>query len=199
MRMGMCASGAVFACALSAGVQASIIGISGGGIVHEPPPADIGLPNHQQALVVQGFNEVQGLTLASPLPVFSLSLNAAISIPAGTTISSHMVIFDPVSTASAQADIAFDANIIGVIFEDAPLFNTHALLGRAGVSYPGGVVAAYGFESTESVTLVNPHIIHFAATASNPGDRFRVITIVPAPGAAAMIGLAGLVVGRRRR
>lgn len=192
-------SAAAVACAIGAAAQGSITGISGGGIIHEPPPANIGLPNNQQALVVQGFNEVQGLTLAAPLGVFSISANANIVIPAGTAINSHMVLFDPVGTASVQALVGFDATIIGVIFEDAPLFNTHTLLGRAGVNYPGAVVTAYGFESTESVTLINPQTIRFASTASNPGDRFRVITVVPTPGAAAMLGLVGIVAGRRRR
>lgn len=190
--------GFVAALAIAAGAHADITSISNSGIYHVSPPASIGLPNNNQSNVVQGFDEVQGLTLLGALSVFSYAANANVILDAGTTISSHMVLFDPVQNASATADVAFDQPILGIIFEDVPLFNTHALLGRPGVSYPGGVVSAYGFESTESAVLLDAYTLRFTATASNPGDRFRVITF-PTPGALALGGMGLVMAGRRRR
>lgn len=190
--------GFVAALAIAAGAHADITSISNGGIYHVSPPANIGLPNTNQTTVVQGFDEVQGLTLAGALEVYSYAASSNVILPVGTVISSHMVLFDPVQTASGQADVTFDQPILGIIYLDLDLFNTHSLLGRAGVSYPGTNVTAYGFESTESALLVNANTLRFSATASNPGDRFRVITY-PAPGALAMGGLGLVVVGRRRR
>ena len=186
------------ALAATAAAQAGITSISNGGIFHASPPSTIGLPNNNQATVVQGFDEVQDLVLASPLSLFSYYTNSFVVLPAGTEISSHMVLFDPVQTASGQADVTFTEPILGIIFEDLPLFNTHGLLGRPGVSYPGTNVNAYGFEATESATLIGVFTLHFEATASNPGDRFRVITF-PTPGAASLLALGGLVATRRRR
>ena len=190
--------GFVAALAIAAGAHADITSISNGGIYHVSPPANIGLPNTNQTTVVQGFDEVQGLTLLASLEVYSYGAAANVTLPVGTVISSHMVLFDPVQTASGNADVAFDQPILGIIYLDLPLFNTHTLLGRAGVSYPGSNVTAYGFENTESATLLDAYTLRFTATASNPGDRFRVITF-PTPGALAM-GVMGLVMaGRRRR
>lgn len=184
--------------AFAPAAHATITSISNEGIYYANPPANIGLPDNNQSNVVQGFDEVQGLTLLGALSVYSYADEANIILPAGTTISSHMIVFDPVQSRSRTSDITFSEPILGIIFLDVPLFNTHTLLGRAGVSYPGGVVNAYGFENTESATLINANTLRFSATASSPGDRFRVITI-PTPGALALSGLGVLVAGRRRR
>lgn len=187
-----------FAAALAAATPAfaGIVSISNGGIFHEPPPANIGLPNNSQASVVQGFNEVQNLALPAALNVFSPAIPGFTVLPSGTIVSSHMIVFDPTSLSTADADITFDGNIIGVIFQDQPLFQTHTLLGRVGVSYPASVVTNYGFESTEAITLVAPNVLRFHASANNPGDRFRVLT--PAP-ASLLPFLGTLLVARRRR
>lgn len=182
----------------AASAHAAITAISNDGILHVNPPSTIGLPNNNQANVVQGFDEVQGLTLANALGVYSLSLDDDVLLPAGTTINSHMIVFDPAQTRTRTSDITFSEPILGIIFRDLPLFNTHALLGRPGVSYPANNVNAYGFEETESVMLVNAFTLRFTATASSPGDRFRVLT-VPTPGAIALAGLGVVVAGRRRR
>ncbi|CAG1008998.1 hypothetical protein PHYC_03639 [Phycisphaerales bacterium] len=184
------------ALAASAPALAGIVSISNGGIFHEPPPANIGLPNNSQASVVQGFNEVQNLVLAAGLNVYDPNIPGFTALPAGTVVSSHMLVFDPVQTASGDADITFDGNIIGIIFQDLPLFQTHGLLGRPGVSYPGSNVSAYGFESTESILLIAPNVLRFHAEASSPGDRFRVLT--PAPASLFPI-LGGVLFLRRRR
>lgn len=196
-------AGLLAAAALTTGIttgsaHAAITSISNDGILHVNPPSTIGLPNNNEANVVQGFDEVQGLTLASALGVYSLSLANDVLLPAGTTINSHMIVFDPAQSRSRTADITFSEPILGIIFRDLPLFNTHALLGRPGVSYPANNVTAYGLESTESVMLINPTTIRFSAAASSPGDRFRVLT-VPTPGAVALAGLGVVVAGRRRR
>ncbi len=184
--------------AVTAAAHAGITSISNGGIFHASPPSTIGLPNNNQANVVQGFDEVQDFVLTSPLSLFSYYTNTFVVLPAGTEISSHMVLFDPAQTATTTADVSFTEPILGIIYQDLPLFNTHSLLGRPGVSYPGTNVNAYGFEATESATLIGVFTLHFEATASNPGDRFRVITF-PAPGAAALLALGGLLTARRRR
>lgn len=184
--------------AVTAAAHAGITSISNGGIFHASPPSTIGLPNNNQANVVQGFDEVQDFVLTSPLSLFSYYTNTFVVLPAGTEISSHMVLFDPAQTATTTADVSFTEPILGIIYQDLPLFNTHSLLGRPGVSYPGTNVNAYGFEATESATLIGVFTLHFEATASNPGDRFRVITF-PAPGAAALLALGGVLTARRRR
>lgn len=194
-RSSIAACAVVFAVASA---HAGITSISNSGIFHASPPSTIGLPNNNQANVVQGFNEVQDFVLSSPLSLFSYYTNSFVVLPAGTEISSHMVLFDPAQNATSNADVSFTEPILGIIFQDLPLFNTHSLLGRPGVSYPGSNVANYGFEATESATLVGVFTLRFTATASNPGDRFRVITF-PTPGPASLLALGGLVALRRRR
>ncbi|MCE7974623.1 MAG: hypothetical protein DYG92_09945 [Leptolyngbya sp. PLA1] len=193
-----CFTACAAALSVTAAANAGITSITNGGIFHASPPSTIGLPNNNQANVVQGFDEVQDLVLTTPLSLFSYYTNSFVVLPAGTEISSHMVLFDPVQSASASADVSFTEPILGIIYQDLPLFNTHSLLGRSGVSYPGTNVNAYGFEATESATLVGVFTLRFSATASNPGDRFRVITF-PTPGAASLLALSSLLAARRRR
>lgn len=190
--------GLVAALASAASAHAAITAISNGGIIHANPSANIGLPDNNQANVIQGFDEVQGFTLTDALEVFSYGANANIILAAGTVVSSHMVIFDPSGLRSANADVTFSEPILGIIYTDESLFASHTLLGRAGVNYPNTNLFQYGFENTESANLIGTFTLHFTAEAQSPGDRFRVITY-PTPGALAM-GAIGLVfAGRRRR
>lgn len=189
------------AAALATSASADLTGISAGGIILEPnPPVNAPIPNAVQAFVVQGFNEVQCLELVEPLTIFDPNTGGPAVLPAGMSISSHFVYFDPAEPGAIQANIGVDAPILGVIFDDTGLANTHALLGRAGLNYPG-FISAYGFElSTDSVTPVNPFVLRFTASANNPGDHFRIITeCVPTPGTAAIGVLAVLATARRRR
>ena len=74
--------------------------------------------------IIYGINEQQNVTLASNLMAgvstngLYTSFPSPITIPAGTTIDSHLLLFNPVSdTRSVAGTFTFDGDILGVMVQ----------------------------------------------------------------------------------
>jgi hypothetical protein len=150
-----------------------------------------------------GFDEGQNIVLGAPLNVDVGSS----PLPAGTTVASHYVFFDPGPSQHVIGTVNFDADVLAIITSTTNLAASD-FLANTGVNYlsPG----LRGLEAGDSVTISGARQILFDTTASSPGDYVRVLTefspgagvgTVPEPGSFALLG-GGLAVlatlGRRR-
>lgn len=127
---------------------------------------------------------------------------------AGGVFDSHMIHFDAgQGVAVVQGTVTFSGNIVAVIYENNLLDISDGLLGAPGTTYAtGDPFRSHASALGASSYTVAGNTISFTLWASgsaawpNRMAELRVLTdgTVPAPGAAALIGLAGLV-GRRRR
>lgn len=193
--------------------HASIVG-SSGSVSVIAAPADARLNVLTSLTLARAWDEQQNALLASNLRIDAFAPGAYLAqsdlvnafIPAGTRVASHYVHFDtPAGTAaSITGSVTFAARILGVIVQgDAQgidwLDRSDFL--SSGTLYDDGLVAR-GLEmaSADSFSISPDGLtLSFAFQITEPGDRLRVITEIPAPGAAATLGLAGLLVARRRR
>ncbi|RED45773.1 PEP-CTERM sorting domain-containing protein [Aestuariispira insulae] len=186
----------------AAGAQAAIVGVSGDGMMIAPPASveDDHAANQHQTLQL-GFDERQSVTLGADLAV-----DGGI-ISAGTTVSSHMILFntDGTDRASALAEWTFDGVILGVMSDAGGTLEaaSNAILGLGSVIYPGAFPAR-GFEGRDYYSVVGASL-EVLMEVTEPGDWIRVVTAsrdVPAPESMLLfgLGLLGLgLYGRRRR
>ncbi|MBZ0171194.1 MAG: hypothetical protein K8E66_02320, partial [Phycisphaerales bacterium] len=122
-----------------------------------------------------------------------------VNLPAGSLLSSHLLAFDPPNSHSvSDITIEFSNDVLAVITADGTLADTHALFGLEGLDYPG-FVTFYGFEADTENFSVSGNTVVFSGAASDPGDYFRVLTSVPAPGTAIIACVGFLASSRRRR
>lgn len=194
--------------------SAAITGVAGD-VQLIAAPADARLNVLTSSDWVRTWNESQNFTLSAGLIVDATSPGlydqesdlGAFEIGAGTAISSHYIHFDsPGNTAAAATGaIRFSDNIIGVICRGD---NGQTLNGRLDRSDYLGAPTIYpdkvenrGVEFNTDWFRISADRkwieFHFAIEA--PGDYMRVITEVPAPGSAALAGIASLVAFARRR
>jgi hypothetical protein len=140
-----------------------------------------------------GFDEDQNILLLAPLVVDV----GASPIPAGTTVASHYIFFDPGPSQSMVGTVDFDSDVLAIITSTGTLAASD-FLANTGVNYlnPG----LRGLEAGDSVTISGLRQILFNTTASTPGDYVRVLTTfspgadnVPEPGSVALLG-SGLAV-----
>jgi len=121
---------------------------------------------------------------------------------------SHMIHFDAsTGVAVVQGSVTFSGNIVAVIYENNLLDISDGLLGAPGTTYAtGDPFRSHASALGASSYTVAGNTINFSLWANsiaawpNKMAQLRVLTdgTVPAPGAVALLGLAGLV-GRRRR
>ncbi len=163
------------------------------------PANSVGNDNFQSPNLY-GFNEDQNILLGAPL-VTNVGINP---LPAGTTVASHYIFFDPRPTQSIVGTVNFDSNVLAIITSTNTLLASD-FLANTGVNYlnPG----LRGLEVGDSVTISGPNQILFDTTASSPGDYVRVLTAfspaaVPEPGTIALLvagSLSGASIILRRR
>jgi hypothetical protein len=151
------------------------------------PPDSVGDDNFQSPDLF-GFDESQNIFLTAPL---SVDVGAS-PIPAGTTVASHYVFFDPGPTLHVVGTVDFDSNVLAII-TSTTLLAASDILATTGVSYlnPG----QRGLEAGDSVTISGPRQILFDTVASSPGDYVRVLTAfspaaaAPEPGGIVLFGI----------
>ena len=151
-------------------------------------PADSVGDDNFQSPNLFGFDEDQNIFLTAPLTVDV----GTSPIPAGTTVASHYVFFDPGPSEHIIGTVDFDSDILGII-TSTPTLAASDFLAKTGVNYlnPG----ARGLEPGDSVTINGPKQILFDTFASSPGDYVRVLTefsptaaAVPEPGSLSLLG-----------
>ncbi len=157
-------------------------------------PDSVGNDNFQSPDLF-GFDEDQNILLIAPL---SVDVGAS-PIPAGTTVASHYIFFDPGPTEHVVGTVDFDSDVLAIISSTALLAESD-VLANTGVNYlnPGN----RGLEAGDSVTISGTRQITFDTVASSPGDYVRVLTAfspaataAPEPGGIALLGIGLGVMG----
>lgn len=151
------------------------------------PPSAAG-PDAFQSPNLIAFDEQQEVLLTSPLMI-----GPSMTIPAGVTVSSHYVAFDPSMGSTIQGSVLFDEPILAIVGAPPALNATEALFGLMGTTY--SVAPAIGPELPNAdnifIAMGDPNRLIFQAAANSPGDQIRVLTgIVPEPATITLMLLA---------
>ncbi len=121
------------------------------------------------------------------------------------TFDSHFIHFDNASGINFVAgSVTFSQRIVAVIYQDVFLDLSDATFGSFGTTYPTSMpFRSFGPALGATVVALSPYTINFnifANAAQYRLEEFRVITeTVPTPGSLALLGMGGVMVGRRRR
>ncbi len=210
----------VLAALLCAGIapwtSASITG-STGAIEVIAAPADAQLEALTSSTRIRAWNEGQDVTLGSALNFEAWAPGTydemtdlgTYSLSAGTHLSSHYIHFDTPGSGPGMGTgtVTFSSPIIAVICR-----GDHGtdLLGNLDASDFLGSPTLYPDMITSRGLELDPNADRFMISADGltlavdlgvgfPGDFMRVITTVPAPGAAPVLALALAALSRRRR
>ena len=188
-------------------IGGSVTGGNSGGVFVEltpPLPNPFGTPNSVgddtfQSPNLFAFDEDQNILLAAPLTVDV----GTSPVPAGTTVASHYIFFDPGPNQSIIGTVDFDSTVLAIMTSTTTLAASD-FLANTGVNYlnPG----LRGLESGDSATISGAQHITLYVFAGTPGDYIRVLTTfspgaIPEPSTLALAALAllSLLAHHRRR
>ena len=119
------------------------------------------------------------------------------------TFASHFIHFDGIpGVINATGTVTYNQPIVGVIFNKLTLDNTDALFGAGGTVYPTGYAFRGLSTNPPSFITVVGNTISFSLNSITPTldiAQIRVLTHVPAPGGAAILGMGGILLAQRRR
>ncbi|MBN2187220.1 MAG: hypothetical protein JW732_07215 [Dehalococcoidia bacterium] len=119
------------------GVFAAVKYVTGDMVFLYSPPASVVAGALESSDEVYVFNEKQNVFLSS-----DLLTDDSKTIPAGTSVNSHLVHFDPVGVAnvviSVSGTVNFDGDILGLYTTNDGLDGTDATFGLTGTAYPTG-------------------------------------------------------------
>lgn len=192
------------------GAMADIIGVGGSAVVANPP-ANIQNGQWTSNTEIRAWFERQttlsaNLTLShiNPGLVDASAQLVGGSVTAGQSVQSYMIRVDPATNAAVTLSgfVVFDTPIIGIIINPF-LGATDPILGRPGVTYNTntnrGLELDDGTPDSFEISADRLRIDFTLFVENGPTDDIRVITAIPAPSAAALLGLGGLLAARRRR
>ena len=132
------------------------------------PTNSVGNDNFQSNNLF-GFDEDQNILITAPITA-DVGLSP---IPAGTTVASHYIFFDPGPAETVIGRVNFDSNVLA-IFTSTGTLAASDFLAKTGVNYLNPTQR--GLEAGDSVTISGPQQILFNTAASSPGDYVRVLT-----------------------
>lgn len=165
-------------------------------LINPAPPAVIGSGLFGDSNV-RVFDEVKTF-----LPE-DVVVQGPVTIPTGTFIESHLVVFDPGPWRTVTGTLEFDGFVVGIVGRTTPTWvyvdtinSTTPFLGSPGLTY--GFLE--GIEGADFITISGKKIT-FSLSSGGTSDAFRVLTVIPEPMTWAMLivgfGLVG-VASRRR-
>jgi hypothetical protein len=135
-------------------------------IVDDAPGAE---NDHQQA-----FDEAQGIVLAA-----AVQCDNNTSVPAGTTVDSHMIFLNTEGSAFASDTQVwtFDGAVLCVMSDGTGSLEVAStpVLGAVGTAYPAAPFAARGMEGNDSYAVA-ANTITVTMQVTEPGDWIRVVT-----------------------
>ena len=136
------------------------------------PSRDLG----KEGAPIRGFAERQDITLTSDLRVDGRTL------PAGTTLSSYLLLRDPKAADVIRGTLTFDSTILGVIAKSGRLDRTDALFARDSLDLPDiglkfrGIERVVRFPHRRDRVRIDGNELHFRLFNDRPGDTIRVLT-----------------------
>lgn len=209
--------------AVASASNAALVSVSGQGVL-DAPDATVGYtPNFfdepASSALIHGWNEAQGyvltqdllvdITTQSPTAYASPFVSEEATLAAGTTVNSHALYFDPITSAGATATFTFDGTILGIIVLSGTSAANDKFLASdylIPASIPTANVATGHFNARglefgpETVLFNGSNSLTVNLRASNPGDQIRVITApVPEPASFGALAIGMAAFFRRRR
>ncbi|MCS6986152.1 MAG: PEPxxWA-CTERM sorting domain-containing protein [Sphingomonadaceae bacterium] len=145
------------------------------------------------------WNEKQNYTLLAPL-----TLDSGGTLPAGTRVASHAIVFDPKPRSTVQATVEFNRPILGILWRTRSLKDTDATLSVPPTVWSSPPTRGLEAGDIAGTSFSGKMLTIKEWTAGNPGDNIRVITTaIPEPTTWAMLiagfGLIGFAARQRRR
>jgi hypothetical protein len=176
-----------FAVLAAVGASAAVAAITStsGAVVKIAPPASVVAGALQSDTQISAFDEQQCVTLTSDLQLDVTPGGGPGVIPAGTSVSSQFLHFDPATSddfVTLSGSITTDAAIIGAITSEANLDASDSL-GAPGTTYPTGDVAR-DLEAVQGDTVtISGDQLTATTTVSDRFhfDQVRVISHCPPP------------------
>jgi hypothetical protein len=209
---------------LGASVSAQVSNFIGT-VAQETAPASLEMQAYESDSRIGLIAESMGRVLADDLLVDATATGLYDAsdllthgvIPAGTRVDSWILHADPTGVITDWSNslllgggVTFDQKILGVIVLDSTLDASDAEVGNPGITY--AVSDHRGLEldlycpilKYDAFTISgDQHSISMIMHADRKSDEIRIITEalgpVPAPGAAGLLAVAGLLTSRRRR
>ncbi|MEY3142596.1 MAG: hypothetical protein RLY21_1089 [Planctomycetota bacterium] len=195
--------------ALAASASAAITSVSGQAVQIAPPVSAVytALPGPPAFCWDEQSGVSSSALLVNTIGNGTFTAGSWGPTVAGGVFDSHMIHFDAsTGVAVVQGTVAFSGNIVAVIYENNLLDISDGTLGAFGTTYATG--DPFRSHSTNLGTTsytVAGNTLTFTLWANsfaawpNKMAQLRVLTdSIPAPGAAALLGLAGIA-GRRNR
>ncbi len=187
--------------------NAAITSVAGSANYNAIPPLVASVPNIISPNA-EVWDELQSVTVPSgglqvDMLVNGGTMSSTLPTPGvvNGVVDSHFIHFSAVPNQAAIGSVTFNAPILAVIYSFNFLNASDAPLGWPGTTYPTGI----GGREMSLASVVNASGNTLSFNLFEPGtaalriEQIRVLTAVPAPGAAALAGLAALVASRRKR
>jgi hypothetical protein len=187
---------------LTASAHAGITGVTGATTWLALPPASC-VPGALSGITAYAWDEQQNTPLTLIADMVNNPGNSGAPIPGPITgnFDSHFIHFEQVAgTVPANGTVTFNNPIVAVLFRPISLDSTDVSAGAGSTTYP----TFYPFRGIagNSFFSILGNTLTFNLTTANPVinvAQIRVLTQVPAPATAGLLGMGALALGRRRR